>query len=149
MYGGFLVHKPLDDLPLGPERDAARTFCHNHKIATTGRLQNFSFVELILVFALSLCIILASLLLERCVKVGRRHWVTHTGQSRQLAWEMDGKFWLLHIALGSVGVGPWRLEGNVMDSSIPVADESHLVNGPTEYGADHFYTSNKEVGDTV
>ncbi|KAH6977783.1 hypothetical protein EDB82DRAFT_557180 [Fusarium venenatum] len=144
MYGDFLIYKPLADLPLRPELDAARTLCHNQKIATTGRLQNFRCVDLILVFALSLCVILTSLLLERCVKTGRRHWVTHTGQSRQLTWEMDGKFWLLHIALGSVGVGPWRLGGNSMDSSIPVADESHLLNGPTELGAEHFYTSNKE-----
>ncbi|KAH7146809.1 hypothetical protein B0J13DRAFT_621753 [Dactylonectria estremocensis] len=131
IYGRFLIYQPLAELPPGPERDAARTICRNQKIATTDRFQNFRVLDLMLVFALSLCIILTSLLLERCVKIVRRRWVTHTGQSRELAWDMDSKFWLLHVALGSVGVGPWRRGGKTMDSSIPVVDESPLVDWPT------------------
>ncbi|KAH6982411.1 hypothetical protein EDB80DRAFT_825066 [Ilyonectria destructans] len=139
MYGYFLTYRPLSELPNGPEREATHRLCYNQKIAMTGSYQNFRVPEVVLVITLSVWIIAVSLVLEPCMKIIRRVWVTREGQLREQSRDMDSKFWLLHKALESVGVEPWRRGGKALNLSIPVANEGLIVEWPTELGVDKFY----------
>ncbi|KAH7123044.1 hypothetical protein EDB81DRAFT_952022 [Dactylonectria macrodidyma] len=127
LYGDFLIYEPIEEMPGGRLRDAAEYACQNQKFTTTGRYQNFRFFELMLIITISFCLIVSSVQLEPALTLIRRRWSTKTGQSRQLARDTDGKFWLLRFALESVGVGPWRRGGKAQKSHVPIVDRSVLM----------------------
>ncbi|KAK1834113.1 hypothetical protein QBC39DRAFT_31541 [Podospora conica] len=123
IYQNMLIYQPMDSLPKGSEeRAAVDANCRNLRITTSGRYQNFQLWGVMLVIILSVLIIGVSMVLEPCARLVRSHWVTHEGQIRQLARDMDGQYWLVRIALEGAGVGPWRRGGSKADGSIPVVD---------------------------
>ena len=131
IYQNMLIYQPIDTFPKGSrERDAVEANCRNLRISTSGRYQNFQLWGVILVIVLSVVMIGASMVLEPCSRLLRRHWITHEGQIRQLARDMDGQYWLVRMALEGVGVGPWRRGGGKADGSIPVVEgEGHEAHG--------------------
>lgn len=123
IYQNMLLYQPMDSFPKGSKaRDAVDANCRNLRITTSGRYQNFQLWGVMLVIVLCIVMIGASMALEPCSRLIRRHWITHEGQIRQLARDMDGQYWLVRMALEGVGVGPWRRGGKKADGNIPVVD---------------------------
>jgi hypothetical protein len=139
-YSNYLIYQSLDDMASGPEKDAAYKNCHNQKIVSTGQYQNFDFVAVLTVVLLSLLIALASLILEPCIQLSRRRWVSKEGQVRQYARTFDSKFWLLRMALEGIGVGTWRRGGRKETSEIPITEKTVWICPPeANYAVDNFY----------
>src|SRR5438034_7725906 len=120
----YYVFDPIENMAADPDVDATRRRCHSQKIRSTGHYQNFDFVAIILVVALSTLVIATSLLLELLVGLFRSRHSRDEGnekvQARQLARDFDGKFWLLGAAVAGRGGGLWIRGGKKSNSSIPI-----------------------------
>lgn len=149
LYGPYLVYQDPKDVISSPEREAAISSCQNQKMVSTGQYLNLRFGAVLIVICFSAAIILVSLVLEPCVRLYRRNWVSKLGRVKQLARTLDNNFWLLRMALESVGGTGWRKGGKKEDSAIPVIDGDLWIFPPNvDYVDDNFYSIKVGTRDT-
>lgn len=141
-YGFYLIFTPLHKIPQ-PLRDAAKKNCYNQRFITTGRFQNFRFFRLMLVIGVSLIIILTSLILEPCVRILRRFYVTATGEARQNARNTDSKFWLVRAVTDRFGAGPWTVSRQTSDVALPILHQTQPPAGLSLRGRGNSLASKK------
>ena len=136
------IFHPIENMSTGSERDAIERYCHSHKMKYTAH-QNFNFLALILTIVSSLFIIAISIFLEPLLAfMRRRRWTGKTsdsGRVRQVARDLDDKYWLLGIALGTVAEGNWARSGKRPASSILIP--RHKVRFRAPASSELFYRS--------
>jgi hypothetical protein len=94
-----------NDKDLVAIRDAQRNQCYNQLVATTGLVQNFSFLGIMIIVCGSALIVLLDWSLESLVKLFARLRKTSSPSTGKLARETDGNLHLLRIALSDSGSG--------------------------------------------
>ena len=116
-YGQIMGVNEMEDDPPGI-RKASRSQCKNQRIQTSGEVQSFSFLGLVVVVIMTLFLILMALTLERCVLILRQR----SESDGVIARQTDDKLHLLRMALESQKAEKTELEWLNGSLTVPVTN---------------------------
>lgn len=97
-----IYFQPLEESPniLPKQRPAFRSLCENQMIRSSGQVQNFSFLGLMIVVCITILLVITAASLEWCVDRAHRKKGWLSSLHKATARQADHKLHLLRMALG-------------------------------------------------